>query len=143
MALNQVVSGVGANSSRIDQNLVERTQRVQREATLANATGGAQGSLKMNRELSQGGDMPTTASAVSANPAPTGASVSIPPIDVFAQGRNAPLSEGAQGGPGGNQQQTPVDSIDQGSALARALYAANPESRQLRLLVEAYNEEGR
>lgn len=141
--VKQVVSGVGKNASRTDQNLVERTQRVQREANMANASGGAQGSLKMNRELSQGADMATTASAVSANPTPTGPSVTIPPIDVFAPGRQAPLSEGAPGGPGSNIQQVPVDAIDQGSALARALYAANPNSRQLRLLVEAYNEEGR
>lgn len=144
MEAKQVVSGVGANSSRTDKNLVERVQKVQRDATLANATGGAQGSLKINRELSQGGDMATTASAVSADTTQTAASIALPPIDVFAPGRrNAPLSEGAPGGPGGNQQQVPVDAIDQGSALARALYAANPNSKQLRLLVEAYNEEGR
>jgi hypothetical protein len=141
--VKQVVSGVGKKSARVDQNVVERVQRVQREATMANATNGAQGSLKINKELSQGGDMPTTASAVSADTTQTAASVSIPPIDVFAPGRTAPLSEGAPGGPGSNLQQVPVDAIDQGSALARALYAANPNSRQLRLLVEAYNEEGR
>jgi hypothetical protein len=141
--VKQVVSGVGKDSARVDQNVVERTQRVQREATLANASGGAQGSLKINRELSQEGNIATTASAVSADTTQTAASISLPPIDVFARGRNAPLSEGAPGGPGGNQQQVPVDAIDQGSALARALLAANPNSRQLRLLVEAYNEEGR
>lgn len=141
--VKQVVSGVGKKSARVDRNVVERTQRVQREATMANATNGAQGSLKINKELSQTGDIPPTASAVSADTTQTAASVTIPPIDVFAPGRPAPLSEGAQGGPGSNLQQVPVDAIDQGSALARALYAANPNSRQLRLLVEAYNEEGR
>lgn len=141
--VKQVVQMPGAMSNRTDRNLVERVQKVQREANMANATGGAQGSLKINRELSQGGDMPTTASAVSADTTQTSASIALPPIDVFAPGRNAPLSEGAPGGPGGNQQQVPVDAIDQGSALARALYAANPNSKQLRLLVEAYNEEGR
>lgn len=139
----QQVSMPGSMANRTDRGVVERTQRVQREATMANASGGAQGSLKINKELSQGGDMPTTASAVSADTTQTAASVSIPPIDVFAPGRTAPLSEGAPGGPGSNLQQVPVDAVDQGSALARALYAANPNSRQLRLLVEAYNEEGR
>jgi hypothetical protein len=144
MEAKQVVSGVGKNSSRTDRNLVERTQKIQREATLANASGGAQGSLKMNRELSQGGNMATTASAVSANTTPTGPSVSLPPVDVYAQGRNAPLSEGAPGGPGKGSEilQQPVDSVDQGSALIRAMYLANP-TPQMRLMVEAFNEEGR
>jgi hypothetical protein len=36
----------------------------------------------------------------------------------------------------------PVDSIDTGSVMARALLAANPNSSQLFALVEAYNELG-
>lgn len=144
MAINQVVQMPGSMSTRVDKNVVERTQKIQREATLANASGGAQGSLKTNRELSQGGDMATTASAVSAGTATTGASISLPPVDVYAQGSNAPLSNGAKGGPGASDDilQQPVDDIDQGSALIRAMYLANP-TPQMRLMVEAFNEEGR
>jgi hypothetical protein len=142
--VKQVVQMPGSMSNRTDRNVVERTQKIQREATLANASGGAQGSLKTNRELSQGGDMPTTASAVSSNTESTSPSVSLPPIDIYAPGRQAPLSEGAAGGPGANANilQEPVDAVDQGSALIRAMYLANP-TPQMRLMVEAFNEEGR
>ena len=47
-------------------------------------------------------------------------------------------------GPGqdASQQLTPVDAIDQGSILVRAMFAMNP-TPQLRRILEAYNEEGR
>lgn len=137
--VKQVVSGVGKNSSRTDQNLVERTQRVQREATMANASGGPRGSLKTNRELSQGGTMATTASAVSANP-PMPRSA-----NVFAPGNpNVPFTDGAGGNTPGkspNDLLSNMNSSDPGSVLIRAMYAANP-TPELRRYVEAYNEEG-
>ena len=137
--VKQVVSGVGKNSSRTDQNLVERTQRVQREATMANASGGPRGSLKTNRELSQGGTMATTASAVSANP-PMPKST-----NVFAPGNpNVPFTDGAGGntpGKGPNDLLSNMNSSDPGSVLIRAMYVANP-TPELRRYVEAYNEEG-
>jgi hypothetical protein len=66
-------------------------------------------------------------------------------INAFAPGtQGVPLSEGATYGPGAGAEvmPTPVDAIDQGSVLARAMLMANPNSRQLRLMVEAYNELG-
>lgn len=145
--VKQVVSGVGKNASRTDQNVVERTQRVQREATMANATGGVRGSLKINRELSQGGDMATTASAVSAGyKAPTmDAGPSTKVTGAFAPGNpNTPLTDGAGGntpGRGPEVLNANFISSDPGSILVRAMYLANP-SPELRRMVEAYNEEG-
>lgn len=143
--IKQVVSGVGKNSSRTDQNLVERTQRVQREATMANATGAPRGALKTNRELSQGGDMATTASAVTGGtqlPAVTsGTSVT----NVFAQGnKDVPFADGAGGNTAGaspNALMANMNVADPGSVLIRAMYLANP-TPELRRMVEAYNEEG-
>ena len=142
--VKQVVSGVGKNASRTDQNVVERTQRVQREATMANATGAPRGSLKTNRELSQGGDMATTASAVSANtPMPTVPATNV--TGAFAPGDpNTPLTDGAGGntkGAGPDALNANFISSDPGSILIRAMYLASP-SPELRRMVEAYNEEG-
>jgi len=143
MAIQQKVSGVGKNSSRTDRNIVERTQRVQREANMANATGAPRGTAKINRELSQGGAMATTASAVSANqgmPAPVTNVVS-----PFAPGStDRPDTDGMGGDTAGK---SPSDlmanynSTDPGSILVRAMYAAYP-TPELRRYVEAYNEEG-
>jgi hypothetical protein len=145
--VKQVVSGVGKNASRTDQNVVERTQRVQREATMANATGAPRGSLKTNRELSQGGQMATTASAVSAGyQAPAmDAGPSTQVTGAFAPGNpNTPLTDGAGGntpGVGPEALNANFISSDPGSVLIRAMYLANP-SPELRRMVEAYNEEG-
>jgi hypothetical protein len=143
MAIQQKVSGVGKNSSRSDQNIVERTQRVQREATMANATGASQGTAKTNRELSQGGSMATTASAVSANTAmPTPVTNVVSP---FAPGSpDRPDTDGMGGntpGKGPNDLMANSNSTDPGSILVRAMYAAYP-TPELRRYVEAYNEEG-
>jgi len=146
--VKQVVSGVGKNSSRSDQNVVERTQRVQREATMSNATGALRGTAKNNRELSQGGAMATTASAVSADtPIPSAGPVA-PATTVtpaFAPGNpNTPLTDGAGGntpGVGPEALNANYISSDPGSILIRAMYLASP-SPELRRMVEAYNEEG-
>jgi hypothetical protein len=143
MAIQQKVSGVGKNSSRSDQNLVERTQRVQREATMANATGAPQGTAKVNRELSQGGAMATTASAVSANTAMTTPTTNV--VSPFAPGSlDRPDTDGMGGntpGKGPNDLMANSNSTDAGSILVRAMYAAYP-TPELRRYVEAYNEEG-
>jgi hypothetical protein len=145
--VKQVVSGVGKNASRTDQNVVERTQRVQREATMANATGAPRGSLKTNRELSQGGQMATTASAVSAGYQAPNLQVATPTTvtNAFAPGNpNTPLTDGAGGntrGAGPEVLNANYISSDPGSILVRAMYLANP-SPELRRMVEAYNEEG-
>jgi hypothetical protein len=143
MAIQQKVSGVGKNSSRTDQNVVERTQRVQREATMANATGAPQGSAKINRELSQGGAMARTASAVSANPAMPTPTTNV--VSPFAPGSpDRPDTDGMGGdtpGKGPNDLMANSNSTDAGSILVRAMYAAYP-TPELRRYVEAYNEEG-
>lgn len=143
MAIQQKVSGIGKNSSRSDKNLVERTQRVQREANMANATGAPRGTAKVNRELSQGGAMATTASAVSANqgmPTPT-----VNVVSPFAPGSpDRPDTDGMGGetpGKSPNELMANYNSSDPGSILVRAMYAAYP-TPELRRYVEAYNEEG-
>lgn len=145
MAIQQKVSGVGKNSSRSDQNLVERTQRVQREATMANATGAPQGTAKVNRELSQGGAMATTASAVSSDAASRVMMNQTNVVSPFAPGSpDRPDTDGMGGntaGKGPNDLMANSNSTDPGSILVRAMYAAYP-TPELRRYVEAYNEEG-
>lgn len=144
-AFKQKVSGIGKNSSRSDQNLVERTQRVQREANMANATGAPRGTAKVNRELSQGGAMATTASAVSADAMNRSAVNQVNVVSPFAPGSpDRPDTDGMGGdtpGKGPNDLMANYNSVDAGSILVRAMYAAYP-TPELRRYVEAYNEEG-
>lgn len=132
------VSGVGKNAKRVDRGMV---QKIQRGAKIQNASGGAYGERAEMQSLASGGPTAPTASAVSAGaPAPM---PSVPTVNAFAPGtQGAPLSSGAKGGPGVDDtaQQTPVDSFNPDSMFVRALYAANPDSRQLMMMVEAYNE---
>lgn len=144
MAVNEVVSGVGADAKRTDNNISERVAKIQREAKIENASGGS---------YSERSDLTSIAGAASTNvstPQP-GMSQgnpligSVDAVNAFAPGTpGVPLSEGATYGPGGGQEvlPAPVDAIDQGSVLARAMLMANPGSRQLRMMVEAYNELG-
>jgi hypothetical protein len=141
MAMQQKVSGVGANSSRTDRNVVERTQRAQRGAKIENASGGTYGSRMNNKQLAQGSATAPTASSV------TGQQEYVNPIKAIPataySNTQVPLSQSAPGGPGDNTGMAePVDAIDPGSVMARALLAANPNSSQLIALVEAYNELG-
>lgn len=132
------VSGVGKNAKRVDRGMV---QKIQRGAKIQNASGGAYGERAEMQSLASGGPTAPTASAVSAGaPAPM---PSVPTVNAFAPGtQGAPLSSGAKGGPGVDDtaQQTPVDSFNPDSMFVRAMYAANPDSRQLMMMVEAYNE---
>jgi hypothetical protein len=57
MAVPQVVSGVGAGSKRVDKNNVERVQRIQKNAQIQNASGGAYGDRARNEGLAQGAPM--------------------------------------------------------------------------------------
>jgi hypothetical protein len=141
MAIQQKVSGVGKNSSRTDQNVVERTQRAQRGARIENASGGTYGTRTNNEQLAQGTINTPTASSV------TGQQEYVNPIKAIPataySNTQVPLSQSAPGGPGDNTGMAePVDAIDPGSITARALLMANPNSAQLRALVEAYNELG-
>lgn len=143
MAVKEQVSGVGTNSKRTDNNVSERVAKVQREAKIQEASGGQYGERANLTSLAQGQQTSQTASAVSAQPVTPG--IQLPSTNIFAPSEeDVPLSHGASGGPGAgsNILQTPVDAVDQGSILIRAMYAANP-TPQLRRMVEAYNEEAK
>jgi hypothetical protein len=131
--VKQVVSGVGPNSSRSDRNLVERTQKIQREAKIQNASGGSYSQRKTNTELAQGQNTAQTASAVSAQPA-------TPPVKVtsaFAPGNpNTPFGDGLDGNTSGRGPEALLGSFnspDPGAVLIRAihLYAPTPYTRRM------------
>jgi len=140
--LNEKVSGVGANANRTDKNLSARVQRVVNDAKIQNATGGAYNERAALSSLAQGASTEPATPAI----APTQADVmptGVQTTGAFAPGNpDTPLSHGAKYGPGADNSilQTPVDAPDQGSLLARALLQANPNSRQLLMMVEAFNE---
>lgn len=138
----EVVSGVGKNSSRTDKNLSARVQRVVNDAKIQNAPGGAYSERLTLNQLATGAptEGPTSmpVAPVDQNIAPQ-----VQTTNVFAPGTpGVPLSHGAKGGPGADNsiQQTVVDAPDQSALLARALLQANPTSRQLLMMVEAFNE---
>ena len=142
MAIAQVVSGVGAGAKRVDKNNVERVQRIQKNAQIQQASGGAYGERLRNESLVQQvpTDVPTPAMGMP--PAQTPVSRG-PSSDIFASTNHGrALSDGAKGGPGDDDsgQQTPVDNVNQDAVFARAMLAANPGSRQLFMMVEAFNE---
>jgi len=144
MAIKEQVSGMGANSSRTDKNVSERVAKIQREANVQNSSGGTYGNRQDLTSLAQGAstNVPTPQVRM---PQGNPLSGSVDAVNAFAPGtQGVPLSEGATYGPGAGAEvmPTPVDAIDQGSVLARAMLMANPNSRQLRLMVEAYNELG-
>lgn len=143
MAVNEVVSGVGANAKRTDNNVSERVAKVQREAKLQNATGGEYGARAEMTSLAGGAS--TNVPTPQMNMSPGSPISALPQVDAFAPGSGAdgtPLTDGAQFGPGrGTEAQpAPVNAPNPDSIFVRALAAANPESRQLFMMVEAYNE---
>lgn len=144
MASKEVVSGMGANSKRTDNNVSERVAKVQRDAKIQNMSGGAYGQ-RAEMESIAGGAPTTVTSPQITMPQGNPLVSSVEAVNAFAPGtQGVPLSEGASGGPGAGTEvlPSPVDAIDQGSVLARAMLMANPNSRQLRMIVEAYNELG-
>ena len=142
MAVQQVVSGVGAGAKRVDKNNVERVQRIQKNAQIQQASGGAYGDRLRNESLVEQAptDVPTPVMGMPPTQTPVNRG---PSSDIFAPtSHNNPLSDGVDGGPGAgsNVQQTPVDSVNQDAVFARAMLAANPGSRQLFMMVESFNE---
>jgi hypothetical protein len=146
MAIRQEVSGVGAGSKRIDKNNVERVQRIQRNAQIQQASGGAYGDRLRNESSVQNAPITPTASGVSANIAmpPPPASVA-PSTNIFDPNNpNDIFTNGA----GGNTAGTGPDALmsrfnthDAGYVLLAAMYQTNPTPEIARML-EAYNEEG-
>ena len=135
-------------SNRTDNNNSARVNKIQNDAKIQNASGGAYGSRQGLQGLAQGASTaPTGGPAMSLGAggdqgagrrtAPAG-----PPTDMFAPTNHGKaLSDGAPTGPGANStNQIPVDSVNQDSILARAMLALNPESQQLNLMVEMFNE---
>lgn len=141
MAINEKVSGVGANASRTDKNLSERVARVQREAKMQNASGGGYGQ-RAELESIAGGASTNVPTPSMPEPSPVS---QIPTVNAFEPGsgrQGIPLSDGAEFGPGRGMeaQPFPVNAPNPDSIFVRAMAAANPESRQLMMMVEAYNE---
>ena len=140
MSMQDVPGGPGRFARRDDLGNVKKIQREGRN--IAEASGGSYGERARNQELVSGAPMDTPeATATGMNPL----AAAIPTPNAFAQGNEAPLSDGAEGGPGRgrNAQQTPVDAIDQTAVLARAMFMANPDSIILANIVNAFNEENR
>ena len=136
----EVVSGVGKNSSRTDKNLSARVQRVVNDAKIQNANNGGYTDRSELTSLAQGAS--TDVPVVGGPTAPSALPIPVQTTNVFAPGsQGKPLSDGAPGGPGSNvSSQIPVDSANPDSIFVRALAQANPTSRQLLMMVEAYNE---
>ena len=141
----EIVSGVGADSKRTDNNISERVAKIQREAKIQNATAGTYGQASELTSLAQGASTnvptPTQTSmatpAVIRNPGPA--------IDVFGPGDpNLPETDGAPGltpGRQPNELNPPIAGPNELSVLARAIYATNP-TPMWRRVVEAFDEEG-
>jgi hypothetical protein len=139
----EVVSGMGANSSRTDQNISERVAKIQREAKIENATGGTYTQAKTNRELAQG------ASTNVPTPTPMRATpvASLRGGSMFDQMNTnpGPITDGAPGNTDGRQPEdlpNPVDAPDNNALIAQAMYLVSPTPANRRL-VESFLEEGR
>lgn len=143
MKNTEVVSGVGANSSRTDQNISERVAKIQREAKIENATGGTYTQAKTNRELAQG------ASTNVPTPTPMRATpvASLRGGSIFDQMNTnpGPITDGAPGNTEGRQPEdlpNPVDAPDNNALIARAIFMLDP-TPQNRRNMESYMTEGR
>lgn len=142
----EVVSGVGADSKRTDNNISERVSKIQREAKIQNATGGTYGQAGELTSLAQGASTSVPTPSMNTMPAaPVPTSNAGLPIDVFAPGNpNLPATDGAPGLTPGRQPSElnpPVAGPNELSVLARAIYASNP-TPVWRRIVEAFDEEG-
>jgi hypothetical protein len=143
MAVNEVVSGVGADAKRTDNNVSSRVAKIQREANVQNASGGTYGNRADLNSIAGAASMKVK--TATPTPMPGGPVVtSGVSANAFAPGTGDvnPLSDGSRIGPGrdASAQPIPVNTPNPDSIFVRALAASNPESRQLMMMVEAYNE---
>ena len=143
MATNEVVSGVGADAKRTDNNISERVKKIQREAKVQNMSGGTYGQRAEMTSIAGGAS--TNVPTANVNMQESSRVSALPEVNAFAPGSGSqgiPLSDGAPGGPGRGEeaQPSPVNAPNPDSIFVRAMAAANPESRQLMMMVEAYNE---
>ena len=141
--VKEVVSGVGKNASRTDKNPSAQVKRIQRDAKIGSASGGAYGSRAENESLQSGGATPATGSAVTQNMYPE---MSKQVTNIFAPGNpNVPFTDGAgmdtPGRTPGDLTTPNLSSPDAGLVLISAMYAASP-TPALRRMLEAYDQEG-
>lgn len=144
MAEGMRVSGVGKNAKRID---LDKARKIQRQAKIQNAPGGAYGQRAELTQLAAGAPMPQGPQPAAPQvAAPTQPISQIPSVGIFepTQRPDEPITAGVNAGegPGSEVLQTPVTAPDQLAVLARAMFAANP-TPQLRRLLEAFMQEGR
>lgn len=141
----EMVSGVGADSKRTDNNISARVSKIQREAKIQNANDGSYGQRSDLTSLAQGASTNVPSPTQTSMPTPTVTRDPGPPIDVFGPGNpNVPDTDGAPGLTPGRQpsELTPmVQGPNELSVLARATYAVNP-TPMWRRIVEAFDEEG-
>lgn len=143
MKNKEVVSGVGANSSRTDQNISERVSKIQREAKIQNATGGTYSQAKTNRELAQGAS--TNIPTVNTSMAIPAASLRTQPRFDQMNPNPGPITDGAPGNTDGRQPEelpNPVDAPDNNALIARAIFMLDP-TPQNRRNMESFMVEGR
>ena len=145
MTNKEKVSGVGARSSRTDQNISERVAKVQREAKIQNATGGTYSQATQLQNLASGASTEMPSSVIS--PARTNTVATNVDTSFLNQvnPNPGPITDGAPGNTPGRQPEdlpAPVDAIDNNAALARAIYAIDP-TPQNRRLVASFAQEGR
>jgi hypothetical protein len=142
MAVNEVVSGMGADAKRTDNNVSSRVSKIQREANIQNANDGTYGNRADLTSLAGGAS--TKVNTPTPSSMPVGNVTSTPTVNAFTPGTGDvnPLSDGSRLGPGRgvDAQPIPVSTPNPDSIFVRALAAANPDSRQLMMMVEAYNE---
>jgi hypothetical protein len=133
------VSGPGKFAKRED---LSRVKKIQREAKIQNATGGAYGQAAQLQDIASGASTVQPSTIVSSTPAVTPAPR---PKITEMQGGEVPITQGAAGntpGAGPEILSQPVDSPDNAAILARAMFAINPTPQNRRLL-EAFLQEGR
>ena len=143
MALTEKVSGMGADASRTDKNLSARVSKIQREAKIQNSTGGDYTNRADLTSIAQGASTNVpTANIPQGTPTALRRSVPAGAFDPGSANEGVPFPDGAQygGGKGTETQPASATAPNPDSIFVRAMAAANPESRQLHMMVEAYNE---
>ena len=142
MSMISPVSGPGKFAKRED---LSRVKKIQREAKIQNATGGAYGQATQLQDIASGASTVQPQPIISGAPTNNIGSFSRNPRITEVQGQGEPITEGAGGntpGAGPEVLQQPVDSPDNAALLARAMFAVNPTPQNRRLL-EAFLQEGR
>lgn len=145
--VKEVVSGVGKDSKRVDQNVSERVAKVQREAKIQNAPGGAYSQRSQLEQLATAAS--TESPQAVFNPSAISnqsmmSNVRVSPLDQLDTSGD-PISTGAAGktaGAGPEVLQVPVDAPDNNALIARAMFLMDP-TPQNRRLMESFQQEGR